>query len=437
MATSIALESNIRANLFALQTTTKAMSTTQERLATGKKVNSIIDSPTNFFAARNLNNRADQLNGRLDGMGQAIQTLNAANQGIDAIRNLLANAKALINDALANSNAETRRELGNQYNTVLEQASLIAKDSGYQGINLLANNQNISIEFGQTNGESALVVKGLDVQGQGGNGVSEVTAVRTESRASTSSRAAVSSLASQASVAAVASAGTTASSAAIASIASQSSVASFASIASQGTSAGQASIGNVPSAASQASVASRLGVASSGTIASSAMVASQASIASRASSASAGTTASASATYTQSYAFSMQVTPGDASTTVGLRKHSGAMNTAGDIGSHRVDFGAASYLDVLQDMTREIDAFDEALQTQASRISTNLNIVTVRENFTEDMINTLEGGADKLVLADMNEEGANLLALQTRQSLAIQSLALSSQQSQQVLRLLS
>jgi flagellin-like hook-associated protein FlgL len=51
------------------------------------------------------------------------------------------------------------------------------------------------------------------------------------------------------------------------------------------------------------------------------------------------------------------------------------------------------------------------------------------------MINTLQEGADKLTLADMNKEGASMLALQTQQALAVNSLRLASQASQGVLRL--
>lgn len=75
------------------------------------------------------------------------------------------------------------------------------------------------------------------------------------------------------------------------------------------------------------------------------------------------------------------------------------------------------------------------LRAQASEFGQNLSTVQIREDFTEDMINNLTTGADKLTLADMNEEGANMLALQTRQQLGINSLSLASQASQSVLKL--
>jgi len=76
-----------------------------------------------------------------------------------------------------------------------------------------------------------------------------------------------------------------------------------------------------------------------------------------------------------------------------------------------------------------------ALRTMASELGNYYSIVQTRESFTENLINVLEEGADKLTLADMNEESANMLALQTRQQLAINSLSLASQASQSVLQL--
>ena len=75
------------------------------------------------------------------------------------------------------------------------------------------------------------------------------------------------------------------------------------------------------------------------------------------------------------------------------------------------------------------------LRTQASEFGQNLSTVQIREDFTQNMINNLQAGADKLTLADMNEEGATMLALQTRQQLGTSSLSLASQASQSVLRL--
>jgi flagellin-like hook-associated protein FlgL len=82
-----------------------------------------------------------------------------------------------------------------------------------------------------------------------------------------------------------------------------------------------------------------------------------------------------------------------------------------------------------------LDAAKTTLRSEASKLANNLSTITVRQDFTQNMINTLEDGAAKLTDADLNEEGANMLMLQTRQSLGVNSLALASQAAQQVLRL--
>jgi flagellin len=82
-----------------------------------------------------------------------------------------------------------------------------------------------------------------------------------------------------------------------------------------------------------------------------------------------------------------------------------------------------------------IDGALSSLRTQASKFGSSLTTVQTRQDFTKNLINTLQTGADALVLADSNEEGANLLALQTRQQLSSTALSLSAQADQAVLRL--
>ncbi len=89
-------------------------------------------------------------------------------------------------------------------------------------------------------------------------------------------------------------------------------------------------------------------------------------------------------------------------------------------------------------MDTAIAALDDArdtLRTEAKKLSSNLSIITARQDYTSKMINTLDDGAANLTNADMNEEGANMLMLQTRQQLATTSLSLASQAAQSVLRL--
>ncbi len=82
-----------------------------------------------------------------------------------------------------------------------------------------------------------------------------------------------------------------------------------------------------------------------------------------------------------------------------------------------------------------IDDAIATLRSQAKTLASNLSIVSTRQDFTDKMIATLKIGGDNLTLADMNEEGANMLMLQTRQALGIQSLSMASQSAQQVLQL--
>jgi len=99
-----------------------------------------------------------------------------------------------------------------------------------------------------------------------------------------------------------------------------------------------------------------------------------------------------------------------------------------------VSGGSASNEDINSAITK-LDGAVLSLRSEASKMATNLVIITARQDFTQNMINTLKDGAASLVNADMNEEGANMLMLQTRQALGTTSLSLAAQAAQSVLRL--
>src|ERR671922_900853 len=99
MASNITLSAGVRQNLLSLQSTADLMSLTQNRLATGKKVNSALDNPGNFFTSQSLNNRASDLNSLLDSIGQAQQTLKTADQGISSLTKLVESAKSIAKQA--------------------------------------------------------------------------------------------------------------------------------------------------------------------------------------------------------------------------------------------------------------------------------------------------------------------------------------------------
>src|SRR4051794_8009958 len=99
MASNITLSAGVRQNLLALQSTASLMSLTQNRLATGKKVNSALDNPANFFTSSSLNARASDLNALLDSIGQAQKTLEAADTGITSLTKLVESAKSIAKQA--------------------------------------------------------------------------------------------------------------------------------------------------------------------------------------------------------------------------------------------------------------------------------------------------------------------------------------------------
>lgn len=319
----VTLTAAIRSNLLSLKKTSSQMNTTTERLATGKKVSSAVDNPTNYFAALGYNERAEGLAARLDGMGEAIQTINAADNGITTLKGFLSQMKGVVNDALGETDSSARADLGKQYNELINQAQLMVKDAGYGGINLLHNDSGtadtLTVEFNEKIGESSLDVDGFNIATNTGNN-------------------------------------------------------------------------NYSSGVFQSAAAA----SGDGTGAAIMM---------------------------------------DADGSVYGIKSYGTSNTA----TFEVNWASDNYKDTLGGSTgvvSDIEKMEEALRTQASKLASNLAVITQREDFTNEHINILQEGADNLTLADLNEEGANLLSLQTSQTLGIQSLSLASQQSQAVLQLI-
>jgi flagellin-like hook-associated protein FlgL len=404
----VSLNSGIRANLLQLQNSSDLFTRTTERLASGKKVNSAVDSPTNFFASVNLTGRAEDLSARLEGMGQAVQTIKAADNGISTIRSFISAAKGVVNNAIGSSSASERNSLGKQFNELLVQIRNAAKDSAYQGVNLLQGNVTNTIQFNEIFGDSSLDIFGFDVAGPGADGLALVDA------SGNLPSAAETAVFQQASIS------TVASQLAQASASAQASVASATGTAFDGTAATaniiSVSLGGTGYLATGAAAASEtIGTNSAPAVPSQS---SSPSVASRASAA-AGTITGAVALYIGNQTGTNNI---------------GIQGAGTQLGS--IDWGASNYQQTLGAIVQQLESFDSELKIQAGALSQNLAAVTIREEFSNNLINTLNEGADKLVLADLNEEGANLLALQTSTQLATQSLALASQQAQGVLQLL-
>ena len=273
---TITLTASMRSNLASLKAIQGQMDTTQTRLSTGKKVNSAIDNASSFYQSRSLTNRAADLDGLLDSMGQGIQTIQAANEGIEAITSYIEQAKSVANsafalDASATGYATQLAAYKDQFNVIVGEIGKLAADSSYQGINLLKGSK-LTVMFNESRTNK------LDVQGD------DVVAKMAD-----------------------------------------------------------ASIG----------------------------------------------------------------------------------------------FAAATWTDAtgVEASLAAITKATNYLRDYSAELGNNFSIIETRQSFTENLVDVLETGADNLVLADMNEESANYLALQTRQQLAINSLALAAQSAQSVLKL--
>lgn len=277
---NVTLTASMRTNLLSLQNTQSLMDVTQERLSTGLKVNSAIDNPSAYYTAQALNNRASDLSSLLDSMGQGIQTIQAANEGIEAMTAFLEQAKAVVSSAADATDAAEVTNYAKQFDEIIKQIQSVAKDSSYKGINLLKG-ETLTVKFNEKTGDavSSIEIKGTDF--------------------------------------------------------------------------------------------------------------------------------------------------------TSLTNLDADLKVAGDtwIKDDAPDKATIEgYLDA-------VSGAISTLRDAASAFGNNYSIVENRQSFTENLINVLTEGADNLTLADMNEESANMLALQTRQQLAVNSLALASQAAQSVLQL--
>src|SRR5262245_52606904 len=104
----IVLSAGIRSNLLSLQNTANLIQTTQQRLATGLKVNSALDNPIAYFTASSLNARASNLGNLLDSVSNAVQTVQAANNGITSITKLVQSAQAIAQQALQSASSTAK-----------------------------------------------------------------------------------------------------------------------------------------------------------------------------------------------------------------------------------------------------------------------------------------------------------------------------------------
>lgn len=188
----ISLTAGMRASLLSLQGTKKSIDRTQERLTTGRRVNSALDNPTNFFAAVSNVYRAADLTARKDGILEGIQVIKVADVGIKGIDALLNAMRGTTQAALGTSSQVDRNSLRGSFDELSNQISSLARDSSYGGLNLLTS-QNVTMQFSETSGTSTLTITGTNntatalgvgpntfVTTRGANGTSIVTIVKND-----------------------------------------------------------------------------------------------------------------------------------------------------------------------------------------------------------------------------------------------------------------
>src|SRR5262249_22546373 len=168
MGADIVLTAGVRANLLQLQKTSDLITATQTKLATGKRVNSALDNPVNFFTAAGLQNRANDLGNLLDSMSNAFNTIQAANNGITSITKLVQSAQALVSQAQQTSDLTIRANLATQFGDITSQIDQLAADAGFNGINLLdsGNSTNLTVTLNEK-GTSSVTINAVDFSANG------------------------------------------------------------------------------------------------------------------------------------------------------------------------------------------------------------------------------------------------------------------------------
>src|SRR5712675_824989 len=128
----IVLSASVRQNLLSLQSTAELLATTQNRLSTGKKVNTALDNPTNFSTARGLDNRASDINNLLDSIGNGVQVLQAANTGITSLQKLVDTAKSIANQVLQAPTGYTTKSTVTSTAAILGTAANLVDGVGFK-----------------------------------------------------------------------------------------------------------------------------------------------------------------------------------------------------------------------------------------------------------------------------------------------------------------
>ena len=415
----IVLTAAVRQNLLSLQGTADLLATTQTRLATGKKVNSALDNPTNYFTAAGLDARAGDISNLLDSIGNGVQVLQAANTGITSLQKLVDTAKSIANQALqqptgystkssikftgtgtgvppagpATAADLTTSKLNGGVFTFTSSAGTavtITIGTAAAAFDPIAKTATVKT-LDQLN--TALAVAGVNLNGSI-TGTDELTFTSTNDGAGQTIT------------------GTAAPTAPTTLDAINISANAF------GGGAGGTVVATVPDAVSQTARATLVSQYN--------QVIEQIK------------------TTAQDASFNgINLLDGNSLKLIFNETGKSTLTIAGvsfdpnGLGLAPLSAGTDFIDNVLTGkVLNALNNASSTLRSQASAFGANLSIVQIRQDFAKNIINVLQTGSANLTLADSNEEAANSQALSTRQSIAVSALALANQSQQSVLKLL-
>ncbi len=405
MSSDINLSAAIRSSLITLQGAQTLINRTQNDLSTGLKVNNAIDNPVAFFQAQSLTDRASDFSNKKDGIDQGISSLSTALEGVTGIQNIVGQLQGLVLSAESASSTQIAG-LVSQYNNLRTQINTLSKDTAYQGLNLIAGTgQILNVSF-STLTSSNLTVNSVDVTaGAHGLAIAKVATATTLNGSSYGF---------------------------------QISYGSVVDTATQVKSSGQfihAQLANTFYFSGTGSTFTA-GTIISFNYGTAVLVLTV------------GTAGDSTTTFTESQTFTDgQVLSFTLSTSA--TQASGGITAAnvvslgtgylisstkfnGVTGQFILNPGLPATTNIL---LNSLQADLLTLRAGAQQIGSNVALLNTRLDFTNNYVNLLTQGGGKLTLADLNEEGANLLSLQTRQQLGIQALSFAGQNERAVLSL--
>jgi flagellin len=410
----IVLSAAVRQNLLSLQDTAALLSTTQNRLASGKKVNTALDNPTNFFTAQGLDNRASDINNLLDAIGNGVQVLQAANTGLTSLQKLVDTAKSIASQVLQTTAGYTQKASA---------TTLAPTGAGALGT--------IGTAADLTNGGTNSLNGKTFVFTPATGAATTITISSTVAAGNVNSLAAFNS--------ALASAG----------------IGLSATLASDGSLTLTSVNDNASQTLTTGTTAAANNIAISGTDTATLVTPAGGVAGQPLADPNSQTTRASLVTQYNNIIAQITTTSQDSSFNgINLLYGDDLKLTFNETGKSTLSIPGVTYdaaglglapltagTDFLDNSSAnaviaKVSAASDQLRSEASSLGSNLSIVQIRQDFAKNLINVLQTGSANLTLADSNEEAANSQALSTRQSIAVSALALSNQSQASVLQLL-